>query len=135
MSNKLAVPAAARGAMAVGLAAYLEAGSGDPALLVYTTPQPQPPGTVVAAQPAVTILLARPSGSLVDNRWRLVAKNPGGSQAVASGAVVWARLVSGAGLWVADGSAGGPADDVAFKLSGGVVYAGGYVLLGTCEIG
>lgn len=134
MSKKIAVPAAARGAMAAAYGGWLVDGPGDPALLIFTNARPAD-GAAAGASPAVTILLAKPTGELVSNKWRLAMKNTGGYQAVAGGTPTWGRLITASGLWAGDGDAGGPTDDVAFRLQGGALFAGGYVLLATVLLG
>lgn len=136
MSSILAVSDAGRAAMVRGWAElHLDDGPGDPQLLIFTSARPGTPGAPVPGVPELTIYLDKPSGALVGNRWRLKMKEASGYQATGNGAPLWGRLLTASGAWAADGDAGGPTDDVVFKLNSSALYAGGYVTIGTVEIG
>lgn len=66
----------------------------------------------------------------------LVINNPDPALALANGAATWARLVDGAGVWVADCSAGGQGSTAVVQIQNadGAIYAGGNVTVTLAQI-
>lgn len=130
MSNILAIPDLARQMRNEGYIAFLDLGTDPASLELYSTPRPSPGGDP-GGPPCVVILLASPSGTIVDYRIRLDMLAPEGYMIGTGGDILWGRLKNGNGDWAGDGDVTDSTGDGVFRLAGvGIhIYAGGYALL------
>lgn len=137
MSNVIDLPDEAQPAMVEGYAKFwLDLGTGNAFLRIYGTTKPTP-GDDPGADPLVSFMLAKPSGTMVDGKWVLEMDSPGGYMALVTGDAVWGRLENANGDWAGDGTVTDEDGDGAFKLQGVGTHinAGGYVILGTSALG
>jgi hypothetical protein len=111
---------------------FADLGTGNSTILLYSTTQPLP-GAAEAADPLVTITLAKPCGSLISNLLVLEQDAPAGDLIVNTGAALWGRWINGNGDWMADGDVtdeSGAGDFKVVGTAGTTLYAGGKAILG-----
>ena len=135
MSDLIDISIAHNNARLLGTRDFLDDGTGNAVLEIYGTTKPDP-GDPPGGDPLVTLVLAKPCGSIVSNKLDLVQEEVGGDMVLFSGTAVWGRLVNANGDWAGDGTVSLAAGDGAFKLAGDSLdlYAGGYVVLGTAAL-
>lgn len=120
-----------------GTRAFADTGAANSQIALYATTQPavgDPPG----GTPVATIILAKPCGLVSGSQMGLHQNDLSGDLIDVTGTVLWARWVNGDGALVADGTVSDNAGTGDLKLSGTagtLLYAGGRVLLGVCNIG
>ena len=118
----------------MGTVAYSDSGSaGAGSIAFYGTTQPDfgedPGGTAL-----VTVVLAVPSGSVIDHVLQLVQASSIGDFISNTGIALWARWSNSDGGIVADGKVTDDAGTGPFKIGGAdgtQLYAGGRMILGT----
>jgi hypothetical protein len=119
---------------------YIDTGAGKGKIQLWDTPRPVL-GASGGAAPCAVVTLAKPCGTVASGKLTLAQDAPGGDLIALDsgpGGIVWARLLNGNGDVVADGDVTDSGGNGDFKLAGTagtLIYAGGYVLLGTTQLG
>lgn len=123
-----------QGAANAGRLAFLDTGAGNATIQIYGTARPAA-GAAAGAAPLVTVVLAKPCGTVDNGLLVLASQDPAGDLITTSGTATWARFVNGAGTWAfdADVSVEGGAGEVQFP--GTTLFAGGRAPLSTSTIG
>lgn len=137
MSAAITIPDNAKGTMVRGYAEFwLDAGTDNPLLEIYDSVKPAP-GDAPGGYPLVVIVLDKPSGEMVGNKWELVMRDAAGNMALVTGNAVWGRLINGNGEWAGDGDVSDEAGGGAFRLrgTGTTISAGGYIALASGGLG
>ena len=86
----------------------------------------------------VSMVLAKPCGSIVSDAIVLEQADPSGDQITTGGSAVWAIWVNGDDEVVAEGDVTDTAGDGPFKVSGTtgtLLYAGAFAILGLTALG
>lgn len=134
---RVAALVVARPAILQALVAYADSGSGAARVQVYATARPTTAGDAPGGTAIATLVLTKPSGTVVDGVLSLTQASAVGDLIAANGAAVWARWETSAGDPVADGDVTDMAGDGPFKLAGadGVnLNAGGRAILGAVAL-
>lgn len=132
MSSRFDVSPAAREAQLLGFLGFFSAGADHPAIEIY--PPPTVPAGNPAGTPLVRVLLQKPAALLQNGVLVLQPLTPEGELALSTGDASWARLVNGAGTWVADADVSLEGGDAVFQLAELRLRAGGRVPLLTSII-
>lgn len=135
MSDIIDISIGHNNARLLGSRDFLDDGAGNAVLKIYGTTRPTP-GDPAGGDPLVTLVLAKPCGSIVSNKLELEQDAESGDMILFSGTAVWGRLENANGDWAGDGDVSLAAGDGAFKLSGDSLdlFAGGYVVLGSAAL-
>ncbi|SMC23197.1 hypothetical protein SAMN02746041_03025 [Desulfacinum hydrothermale DSM 13146] len=115
-------------AMLQAVADAIDAGSPSPGLIrIYDGTAPDPPGADVTTQTLLAELTCSlPCGTVADGTLTLSPIAEEGN-APATGTAGWARIVDGAGAWVADLDVGTTGSGAAIELNAVEIYQGGIV--------
>lgn len=117
-----------RSAALQGRLAFLDAGSGNAALHLYSAPRPataQDP--ITSSDLLATIGLAKPCGEVANGVLTLASLEPG--LIVQTGAVAWVRVTNGSGATAFDMGVGPVGSGAECELSTADLLAGGLVML------
>lgn len=120
-----------------GTRAFADTGVQNSRIHLYATVQPAT-GADPGGAPLVTLLLAKPCGTVTGGALALEQADPAGDMIMSTGTVVWARWVNGNDALVADGTVSDSAGTGDIKLNGTtgtLLYAGAYALLGSATLG
>lgn len=115
-----------------GLAARADVG-GVSRIQIFAVPQPLLAGGAVAADPLVTLVLAKPCGVLDAGVLTLLQADLSGDVILQTGSALWGRWLAGDDAALADGAVTDAAGEGPFKLdaaSGLILFAGGRAVLG-----
>lgn len=113
--------------------------AGAARLQLFASDKPAP-GAAALTAPQAEIVLATPCGTIAESVWSLIAAEPGGALVLTTGVPKWARWLSAAGEWVADGTVSDLDGTGAIRIGGGqtppgdtgpMLYAGGLAVLGS----
>jgi len=132
-----AISAAHNESRLAGTRNFADTGVQNSRIMLYATSQPAL-GADPGGAPLVTLLLAKPCGTVTGNALTLVQADLGGDLIMDTGSVVWARWVNGDDALVADGTVSDSAGTGDIKLAGTtgtLLYAGARALLGSATLG
>ena len=113
--------------------AQLNAGTGNPAILVYGGTKPATISGTPSSAMLVEIPLTKPAGTIASNALTLTASADG--LIAATGQATWARFVDGDGLVVMDSDCSDMAGTAEVKLVSTQLYEGGDARLASAVIG
>lgn len=111
-----------------GSRGWLDSGSGNAKIQVYSSPRPAAGAAVGSAVKLVEFVLAKPCGTVADNALPLEPLSPG-EMVLNSGEAWWARIVTGDNEWSDDLSVSAVGGDGEVQLSDITLYAGGLAVL------
>lgn len=124
----IALNPAVRDAMLQVVADAIDAGSPSPGLIrIYDGTAPDPPGSDVTTQTLLAELTCSIPCGTVANGVLTLAAIAEEDNAPATGTASWARIVDGAGAWVADLDVGVAGSGAAIVLNAVEIYQGGIV--------
>lgn len=121
----------------LGTLAYADLGTLPSKIQLFATTMPVA-GGAAGGSPLVEIVLADPSGSIVNNTLVLAQADPTGELILVQGSALWGRWINGEGNIVLDGDCTDEAGTGFFKVagtSGTLLYAGARALLGVTALG
>lgn len=119
----IALSDSARDARLQGILDLIETGSGDAALVVYTSPRPATGGTPTGATTIATAAIPYPCGSVTNHE--LLLSLPTEVVVSNTGNPYWARLLNRDGGFVGDMSVGLTGSGADVEISAPTVYQGG----------
>lgn len=120
----------------LGTVAYADLGANPSKIQLFSTAKPAI-GAAAGGSPLVEMILAKPCGTIVSNKLRLVQADLTGDMIMTSGTAVWGRWLNGNGDLVGDGDLSDDAGTGFFRIAGTagtILYAGARAILGVTDL-